>query len=58
MFKGHIKSEWIYEVDISPNYQQKMIDFYPASLYRIGTYVGHYVPYDSTHSGVSLTYLA
>ena len=63
LFKGQIKSEWIYEVDIFPNYQGKnLIDFCPASLYRLGTYVGRYVlsctDHYSTHSGVCVTYLA
>ena len=49
--KGQIKSEWIYEVDIFPNYQRKnLMDFCPASLCRLGTYV--VIQGNSTHSGV------
>ena len=38
--KGQIKSERKYEVEIFPNYQRKnLMDFCPASLYGLGTYV-------------------
>ena len=42
--KGQIKSEWKYEVKIFPNYQRKnLMDFCPASLCRLASYVGRYV---------------
>ena len=38
--KGQIKSECKYEVKIFPNYERNIfMNFCPASLYRLGTYV-------------------